>query len=107
MKIFIGGAWLYGNSSAHVGHLAALLPGDVIARYYRMNGDEVIFDSGTDCHGTPITLRARKEHVTAESIASKYHEEFKKCWVLDNLRPLDSYINNRRPKDGSDIKGIE
>lgn len=58
MKIFIGGAWLYGNSSAHVGHLAALLPGDVIARYYRMNGDEVIFDSGTDCHGTPITLRA-------------------------------------------------
>lgn len=34
-------------------------------------------------------------------------EEFKKCWALDNLRPLDSYINNRRPKDGSDIKGIE
>lgn len=32
-------------------------------------------------------------------------EEFKKCWALDNLRPLDSYINNRRPKDGSDIKG--
>ena len=34
-------------------------------------------------------------------------EEFRKCWALDNLRPLDSYINNRRPKDGSDIKGIE
>lgn len=80
MKVFIGGAWLYGNSSAHVGHLAALLPGDVIARYYRMHGDDVIFDSGTDCHGTPITLRARKENVTAESIASKYHEEFKKCF---------------------------
>lgn len=80
MKIFIGGAWLYGNSSAHVGHLAALLPGDVIARYYRMHGDVVIFDSGTDCHGTPITLRARKENVTAESIANKYHEEFKKCF---------------------------
>lgn len=80
MKVFIGGAWLYGNSSAHVGHLAALLPGDVIARYYRKKGVEVIFDSGTDCHGTPITLRARKENVTAESIASKYHEEFKECF---------------------------
>ena len=34
-------------------------------------------------------------------------EEFRKCWALDNLRPLDSYINNRRPKDGSDIKGIK
>ena len=34
-------------------------------------------------------------------------EEFRKCWALDNLIPLDSYINNRRPKDGSDIKGIE
>ena len=34
-------------------------------------------------------------------------EEFRKCWALSNLRPLDSYINNRRPKDGSDIKGIE
>ena len=34
-------------------------------------------------------------------------EEFKKCWALDNLRPLDSYINNKRPLDGSDIKGIE
>ena len=84
MKVFIGGAWLYGNSSAHVGHLAALLPGDVIARYYRKKGVEVIFDSGTDCHGTPITLRARKENVTAESIASKYHEEFK-----ENFEKLD------------------
>ncbi|MEG1647795.1 MAG: methionine--tRNA ligase [Bacilli bacterium] len=80
MKVFIGAAWLYGNSSAHIGHLAALLPGDVIARYYRMIGAEVIFDSGTDCHGTPITLRARKEGVAASTIASKYHDEFIKCF---------------------------
>ena len=103
MKIFIGGAWLYGNSSAHVGHLAALLPGDVIARYYRMNGDEVIFDSGTDCHGTPITLRARKEHVTAESIASKYHEEFKKCFK-DLDFSYDIYNNTMDPFHKEEVK---
>lgn len=85
MKVFIGGAWLYGNSSAHVGHLAALLPGDVIARYYRMKKVEVIFDSGTDCHGTPITLRAKKEGVHASSIASKYHEEFAECFKKLNF----------------------
>ena len=40
--IFIGGAWPYSNYFLHVGHLAALLPGDIIARYYRENGDNVI-----------------------------------------------------------------
>lgn len=85
MKVFIGNAWLYGNSSAHIGHIAALLPGDVIARFYRMKNVPVIFDSGTDCHGTPITLRARKENVTPESIASKYHEEFEECFKKLNF----------------------
>ena len=60
-NILIGGAWPYANSSLHLGHLAALLPGDVLARYYRENKDNVIYISGTDCHGTPITQRARKE----------------------------------------------
>lgn len=76
MKIFIGGAWPYANNSLHIGHLAALLPGDIIARYYRMNGDEVIYVSGTDSHGTPITERARKEGIKPEIIAHKYHDEF-------------------------------
>jgi len=75
-NILIGGAWPYANSSLHLGHLAALLPGDILARYHRLVGDNVIYVSGTDCHGTPITERAKKEGVTAESIASHYHEEF-------------------------------
>ena len=74
--VLIGGAWPYANSSLHLGHLAGLLPGDVLARYHRLVGDNVIYVSGTDCHGTPITERAKKEGVTAESIASKYHDEF-------------------------------
>ena len=75
-NIFIGGAWPYANSSLHLGHLAALLPGDVLARYYRENGDNVIYVSGTDCHGTPITQRARKEGKTAKQIAESYNKEF-------------------------------
>ena len=68
-NILIGGAWPYANSSLHLGHLAALLPGDILARYHRLVGDNVIYVSGSDCHGTPITERAKKEGVTASSIA--------------------------------------
>lgn len=75
-KIVIGGAWPYANSSLHLGHLAALISGDVLARYHRLKGDEVIFVSGTDCHGTPITETAKKEKVTPKDVAEKYHKEF-------------------------------
>ena len=78
--IFIGGAWPYANYYLHVGHLAALLPGDVIAKYYRGHGDNVIYVSGSDCHGTPITERAKKEGTTPDKIAKFYHEEFVKSF---------------------------
>lgn len=81
--IFIGGAWPYANYYLHVGHLAALLPGDILAKYYRGKGDNVIYVSGSDCHGTPITERARKEGVSPKEIATHYHEEFVK--TFDNL----------------------
>lgn len=75
-NILIGGAWPYANNKLHIGHLAALLPADVIARYYRGCFDNVVYVSGSDCHGTPITVRAKKEGVKASDIANKYHEEF-------------------------------
>ncbi|MHA6252819.1 methionine--tRNA ligase [Oceanobacillus sp. CAU 1775] len=75
-NIFIGGAWPYANGSLHVGHLAALLPGDVIARYYRQKGEEVLYVSGSDSNGTPISIRANQENTTVKAIADKYHEEF-------------------------------
>ena len=89
-RYFIGGAWPYANNSLHVGHLAALLPGDVIARYGRMNGYDVIYVSGTDSHGTPITERAKKEGVTPASIAERYHEEFTRDFN-DMLFSYDKY----------------
>ena len=89
-RYFIGGAWPYANNLLHVGHLAALLPGDVIARFGRMNGYEVIYVSGTDSHGTPITERAKKENVTPASIAERYHEEFTRDFN-DMLFTYDKY----------------
>lgn len=90
--IFIGGAWPYANYYLHVGHLAALLPGDILAKYFRGNGDNVIYVSGSDCHGTPITERAKKEGVSPKEIATHYHEEFVKSF--DNLGfEYDEYSN--------------
>lgn len=79
-KIFIGGAWPYANGSLHLGHAAALLPGDVLARYFRQKGNEVLYVSGSDCHGTPIAIRAKLEGTSPEEVALKYHEEFCDCF---------------------------
>ena len=78
--IFIGGAWPYANYYLHVGHLAALLPGDILAKYYRECKDNVIYVSGSDCHGTPITERARKDKIAPKDIAEYYHNEFIKTF---------------------------
>ncbi|WP_042461495.1 methionine--tRNA ligase [Neobacillus dielmonensis] len=76
MTIFIGGAWPYANGSLHLGHIASLLPGDILARYYRQKGEKVLYVSGSDCNGTPIAIRAKQEGVTPKEIADRYHEEF-------------------------------
>lgn len=76
MTIFIGGAWPYANGSLHLGHIAALLPGDVLARYYRLKGEDVLYVSGSDCNGTPISIRANQENTSVTAIADRYHQEF-------------------------------
>ena len=76
MKVLIGGAWPYTNYKLHLGHIAGLIGGDLLARYHREKGDDVIYVSGSDCHGTPITERAKKENTTPLEICEKYHEGF-------------------------------
>lgn len=78
--IFIGGAWPYANGSLHLGRLASLLPGDVLARYYRAKGNPVLYVSGSDCHGTPVAVQALKEGVSPGDIADRYHREFTECF---------------------------
>jgi methionyl-tRNA synthetase len=80
MNIFIGGAWPYANGSLHLGHIASLLPGDILARYHRLKGDNVLYVSGSDCNGTPITIRAKDEGISVEEVANRYHNEFKRCF---------------------------
>ena len=78
-RIFIGVAWPYVNDIFHLGNLAgAYLPPDIFARFHRLLGNDVLMVSGSDAHGTPITLRAQKENVAPEEIANRYHELNKK-----------------------------
>jgi len=80
-RIFIGVAWPYANGLLHLGHIAgADLPADIFARYHRTKGNEVLMVSGSDQHGTPITLKAEQEGKKPSEIASKYHQEFLESW---------------------------
>ncbi|MED1097512.1 MULTISPECIES: methionine--tRNA ligase [Bacillus] len=81
MNIFIGGAWPYANGSLHLGHIASLLPGDILARYYRLKGENVLYASGSDCNGTPIAIRAKQEGVSPKAIIDQYHQEFSRCFA--------------------------
>ena len=80
-RIFIGVAWPYANSPLHLGQIAgAYLPPDIFVRYHRTKGNEVLMVSGSDQHGTPITIRAEQEGKTPAEIAGKYHRQFLESW---------------------------
>lgn len=71
----------YANGPVHIGHLAGVyIPADVYARFQRRSGKEVAFICGSDEHGIPITIRAKKEGVTPQDIVDKYHEIIKKSF---------------------------
>jgi methionyl-tRNA synthetase len=80
-KVLIGGAWPYANGSLHIGHLASLLPGDVLARYHRAIGNDVYYVSGSDCYGTPVTIRAKKEGKSPAYVSDFYQDEFCKAFA--------------------------
>ncbi len=80
-RIFIGQALPYANGSLHLGHAAAFIPADILARYHRLNGDDVLFVSGSDCYGTPIAVEASERGIQPSEIADKYHAEFQQNLV--------------------------
>ena len=80
MNVIIGNAWPYANGPLHLGRIAVLLPGDILARYHRLMGDDVVFVSGSDSHGTPVTMKAKEEGLTPLEASEKYHEEFVRCF---------------------------
>ncbi|MBI0583906.1 MAG: methionine--tRNA ligase [Methanomassiliicoccus sp.] len=74
VKLLVCVAWPYANAPIHLGHVAgSLLPPDIFSKYHRLLGNEVLMVSGSDQHGTPITVKADKEGVTPETIAERYH----------------------------------
>ena len=80
-NILVCVAWPYANGSIHLGHVAgAYLPADIFARYHRIKGNNVIMVSGSDAHGTPVTITAENEGVSPEEIANKYQQEFLNDW---------------------------
>ena len=71
----------YANGPVHIGHLAGVyVPADIYVRYLRNNGKEVLFIGGSDEHGVPITIKARKEGVTPQDIVDRYHNIIKKSF---------------------------
>jgi methionyl-tRNA synthetase len=71
----------YANGPVHIGHLAGVyIPADVYARFQRRSGKDVAFICGSDEHGIPITIRAKKEGVTPQHIVDQYHEIIKKSF---------------------------
>lgn len=79
-KVLICVAWPYANGTIHLGHLAgSILPSDIFSRYNKLLGNDVLVVSGSDQHGTPITVTAEKEGVTPNIVADKFHEINKKA----------------------------
>ena len=74
----ITAALIYANGPIHIGHLAGCyLPSDIYARYLRSMGRDVAFISGTDEHGVPITIKAKKEGISPQEVVDKYYEIIK------------------------------
>ena len=80
-RTLITSALPYANGPVHVGHLAGVyVPADIYARYLRLKGKDVLFIGGSDEHGVPITIRAKKEGVTPQDIVDRYHYIIKKSF---------------------------
>jgi len=76
-NILIAIAWPYANAEIHVGNITGShLPGDIVARFHRLKGNKVLMVSGTDSHGTPVTIAADKEGKPVEEVYKRYHEGF-------------------------------
>jgi methionyl-tRNA synthetase len=75
--ILVAVAWPYANAEIHVGNLAgAYLPADIFARYHRLKGNKVLMVSGTDSHGTPVTVRADAEGISPVEVYRRFHTSF-------------------------------
>ena len=77
-RTLVTAALPYANGGVHIGHLAGVyVPADIYVRYLRLKGREVMFVCGSDEHGVPVTIRARKEGITTQEVVDRYHKIIK------------------------------
>lgn len=80
-RILVTTAWPYANGPIHLGHIAGCyLPADIFARYHRTLGNDVLMVSGSDQHGTPVTVRAEQEGLSPAEVVARYHASFLDTW---------------------------
>ena len=97
-RILIGVAWPYANGSLHMGHIAGCyLAADIFARYHRLKGDHVLMVSGSDQHGTPITLRAEQDGVSPQEVVSPLSQGVPRIVGAPghNFRPVHVHRNGQ------------
>ncbi|MCQ2339653.1 MAG: methionine--tRNA ligase [Paludibacteraceae bacterium] len=81
-RTLVTSALPYANGPVHIGHLAGVyVPADIYVRYLRMKGESVLFVGGSDEHGVPVTIRARKEGITTQQVVDRYHELIKRSFA--------------------------
>jgi methionyl-tRNA synthetase len=80
-RILVSVAWPYASARVHVGNIAgADLPPDILARYHRLKGNSVLMVSGSDSHGTPVTIKAAQEGKSPRQVFQEHHEQFLRCF---------------------------
>ena len=85
----------YANGPVHIGHLAGVyVPADIYVRYLRLKKEDVLFIGGSDEHGVPITIRAKKEGITPQDVVDRYHSLIKKSFEEFGIAPLRRRITN-------------
>ena len=95
----------YTNGPVHIGHLAGVyVPADIYARYLRLKGEDVVFVCGSDEHGVPITIKAKKEGITPQQVVDKYNEIIKNSFVdfgisFDNYSRTSAEIHHKTASD--------
>lgn len=95
----------YTNGPIHIGHLAGVyIPADIYARYLRLNNEDVVFVCGSDEHGVPITIKAKKEGVSPQDVVDKYHAIIKKSFTdfgieFDNYSRTSAKVHHETASD--------
>ena len=91
----------YTNGPIHIGHLAGVyIPADIYARFLRMTGNDVIYICGSDEHGVPITIKAKKENKSPQEIVDRYHQNIKQSFSefgisFDNYSRTSSKVHHK------------